>query len=198
MRIAIFHHYPYASADCCLALWQVLCQEHSIEIIGVRDVTARRLRKFDMVAFPGGMGDANRWSTLFDDAYEMQRYISGGGKYLGICMGAYWAVNFGLLPNTSVSRYIECGEIHRSYATVANVIWRGIPERMYFWDGPVFDKAEEVIATYANGMPMAIREGNAVLIGCHPESQLDWFSQPYLRSSWHYGSHHRLLLDLLA
>jgi hypothetical protein len=69
---------------------------------------------------------------------------------------------------------------------------------MYFWDGPVFDKAEEVIATYANGMPMAIREGNAVLIGCHPESQLDWFSQPYLRSSWHYGSHHRLLLDLLA
>ena len=65
---------------------------------------------------------------------------------------------------------------------------------MFFWDGPVFSgEVGQVVATYENGDPMAIIRGRVGLIGCHPESQADWYGKKYLRGRFHGGMHGQLL-----
>lgn len=195
MRVGIFHREPVAAADCCLALWKVLGSECSIRILTAEDITYRRIRSLQIVAFPGGIGDAGLWSQIFSKRPdEVSRYVERGGRYLGVCMGAYWAADFGLLGNASVRRYVTVGEIKRSFPTTARVVWNGQPERMYFWDGPTFEGGfDRVIATYANGFPMAVIHGRVGLIGCHPESQTDWYAPRHLKRQWHGGAHHELL-----
>ena len=70
---------------------------------------------------------------------------------------------------------------------------------MYFYDGAAFIgdlKQSKIIATYANNDAMAIIQDRVGLIGCHPESQLDWYDGK-LRRFWHKEEHHKLLLDFV-
>jgi hypothetical protein len=69
---------------------------------------------------------------------------------------------------------------------------------MFWYDGcaligqGVFD----TVATYANGDPMAIIQGNLGLIGCHPESEKHWYEDyTWMRNHWHNREHHKLLLE---
>jgi len=79
------------------------------------------------------------------------------------------------------------------------VSWMGEAERMYFYDGPTFIGGEyEEVATYANGDPMAIVQGQIGLIGCHPESEQSWYWKKYMQPQWHNGTHHQLLLRFVA
>ena len=130
-------------------------------------------------------------------------FRANGGRYLGICMGAYWAGHhyFGYLKNLRAEQYIKRPrtDIRRSFSTTVPVTWEGRPDRMFFYDGCalVGDAAgSEVVATYANGDPMAVIQDRIGVIGCHPESTRHWFphSKKYLRSHWHEGRHHKLLL----
>jgi len=130
----------------------------------------------------------------------LAEYVEAGGKYIGICMGAYWAGPwyFDLLEGIDVVQYIKrpYAEIKRSYATVANVVWDDESENVFFYDGCTFigkNEAFETVAWYANGDPMAIVQGNIGLIGCHPESQRHWYDRKYLRKHWHEKKHHALL-----
>jgi hypothetical protein len=71
---------------------------------------------------------------------------------------------------------------------------------MYFYDGCAFvskPHKQKTIATYANGDPMAIIQKRIGLIGCHPESSLSWYRQPYLKDHWHEFRHHQLLLNFV-
>ena len=75
---------------------------------------------------------------------------------------------------------------------------------MFFYDGGVIvpnnDPPEpyKVKATYQNGMPMAIIQGNVGVIGCHPESQAHWYeSYSWMKDHYHNGSHHKLLLNFV-
>jgi glutamine amidotransferase-like uncharacterized protein len=46
----------------------------------------------DMVVFPGGFGDSDSYDTILKNNKDVVvDYVKKGGKYLGICMGAYWA-----------------------------------------------------------------------------------------------------------
>ena len=69
---------------------------------------------------------------------------------------------------------------------------------MFFWDGPVFRGPGEVVARYANGEAMAVRAGRVCLIGCHPESQENWYGRKYLRAHWHRGTHWELLREFAS
>ena len=72
----------------------------------------------------------------------------------------------------------------------------GTREKMFFWDGPVFSgNVGEVVARYGNMGVMALRHGKIGLIGCHPESQEDWYTKKYMRVRWHQGRHWALLQD---
>ena len=197
--IGLFHKHPHASAECCIGMIRALSKSFRVELLGPKECTYRRMKSMQIVAFPGGVGEADDWSQIFHNAVaDVRLFVQKGGVYLGVCMGAYWAgpKYFDLLSGVTVDQYIGKGEIRRSYRTVAKVLWNGQPETMFFWDGPTFTGSDfETVATYANGLPMAIRQGRVGLIGCHPESEESWYAPKYLQKHWHGGRHHALLRD---
>ena len=158
----------------------------------------------DLVVFPGGDGEATAFrSILKANLPDVRSYMLRGGKYLGICMGAYWADTyyFNLLKSTRCVQYIKRprADIRSSYGTTAPVQWRGKEQRMYFYDGPTFLGGNfDTIATYANGDPMAIVQGSVGLVGCHLESQAHWYSKKYMQPQWHATKHHALLWQFVA
>ena len=204
-RLALFQHEPYCSRDCCAGIISALSSCHEVTILGLRDLKRYFLEQFDMVIFPGGRGEASHFHTLFRHHEELIRsYIKNGGRYLGICMGAYWADEqyFNLLQDLRCAQYITRphAEIRRSYPTLARINWQSQMQTMYFFDGCTFtgDLSHcEVIARYANGDPMAIIQRNIGVIGCHPESEAHWYHSKAMKNAWHEFRHHQLLLDFV-
>lgn len=206
-RIALFHHQPECSIECCNGMIRALSPQYEIKLFTVHDDLNEVLNDVGMVAFPGGIGDSERYFDFFNRrrTNAIFSFLENGGKYLGICMGAYWAGPryFDLLDNLDAVQYIKrpTAEIRRSYGTVADVEWLGQKEKMFFYDGCTFTGTGyyDTIAKYANDEPMAIIQGNVGIIGCHPESEEFWYEEPYqyLDGYWHNGKHHELLLDFV-
>ena len=157
----------------------------------------------DMIVIPGGFGDADSYNNLFKhNISAVQKFIQSGGRYLGICMGAYWAGlhYLNILDSVDAVQYIRRPgtDTHRPHAKAMDVIWRGRPERMFFYDGCalVGDHSKfETVATYANGDAMAIVQNRIGLIGCHPEADKFWYdSYSWMRRHW-TGGHHLILQE---
>ena len=211
-RIALFNHHPECSDQCCFGVMRALSPKYEIKIFRVDDDLDEVLNDVDGVVFPGGIGDSDSYHDFFtrSKANKIAAFLSRGGRYIGICMGAYWAGSryFDLLDNVDAVQYIkrETAEIRRSYGTVAQVKWnRHKPDQstelMFFYDGCTFvgDGEYELVATYLNNNPMAIIQGNIGLIGCHPESEEFWYDKPYqyINKYWHDCRHHKLLLNFV-
>ena len=177
-----------------------LSPAHNIKLFTKHKVEDDFFDDVDLVVFPGGQGDASAYGHLLRVNHDdIKAFLQRGGKYLGVCMGAYWAdpYYFDLLNETRVVQHIRRpnAEIRSSYATTAAVRWCGEEHRMYFYDGPTFIGGEfEVIATYENGDPMAIVQDGIGLIGCHLESESSWYTKKYMQPHWHHGKHQELLL----
>jgi glutamine amidotransferase-like uncharacterized protein len=158
----------------------------------------------DIVAFPGGLGDSDSFDYLFKNNRDrITDFVHNGGRYLGICMGAYWAGRdyFDLLDNVDVEQYIKRPntDTRRPHAKNLSVIWQGKDEKMFFYDGCAFGGGQyEIIAKYMNDDPMAIIQGKLGLIGCHPESQPHWYnSYSWMKGHYHGGEQHKLLLNFV-
>ena len=208
--IALFSHHPECSDQCVSGMITALSPHYKVRVWGIADNLDNVLSQSDCVAFPGGIGDSDSFYRFFKRRHgnAIEQFISNGGRYLGICMGQYWAGSeyFDLLRGYDVVQYIKqpTAEIKRSYATVAEVtVDTGSWKNMFFYDGGVIIPRGEtsickVKARYQNGMPMAIIQGNVGIIGCHPESEESWYDlYPYLKDEYHYGNHHRWLLDFV-
>jgi len=203
-NIAIFKHDPECSHECVDGMVEALSGDFHIKVFGEEQLEIGILSNTDIVAFPGGIGDAARYYDFFKrrEGNLIADFVAGGGKYLGVCMGAYWAGRdyFDLLDGFSPVQYIKRpnSDVKRSYGTVAKVSWNGNPHNMFFYDGCTFvgEGRCQIHARYANDDPMAIIQGRIGLIGCHPESRQNWFEQfPYIKKHWHGGAHHELLLS---
>lgn len=192
------------SVDSVNGVMQALAPHHPIKIFSKHRVRDGFFDDVGLVVFPGGEGEASAFSHLLKaNGPAIQQFLQRGGKYLGICMGAYWADAhyFDILKQTRVVQYIKRprADIKSSYGTTAPVLWRGQSARMYFYDGPTFLHGNfDTIATYANGDPMAIVQGGIGLIGCHLESQAHWYSKKYMQPHWHQEQHHALLVQFVA
>jgi len=206
--IALFINHPECSQDCCDGMIQSLGQDYNIKLFRVNECNSETLSSVDMVAFPGGIGDASSYDKFFRRKAQnaVADYVQQGGRYLGICMGAYWAGSyyFDILDNVDAVQYIRqpTSDIKRSYSTIASINWNNQSEDMFFYDGCalVGDTSKfKTIATYANGDAMAIIQNRIGLIGCHPESQEYWYKEPrqYINQYWHQGKHHSLLLEFV-
>ena len=207
--IALFLHHPFCSKDCVDAMTTALSQKYDIKTFTANEITDPHF--FDgvsVIAFPGGIGDSDSCYKLFTrrTGNRIAKFIEDGGRYLGICMGAYWADQwyFDIIEDVRAVQYIKRpnADIRRSYGTVASVDWKGQQEKMYFYDGCALigDESQfKTIARYANGDPMAIIKGRIGLIGCHPEAQLYWYEKPwqYINKYWNGGKHHNLLLNFV-
>jgi hypothetical protein len=157
----------------------------------------------DMIAVPGGFGDADSYDILFkNNAQAVRGFVRQGGRYLGICMGAYWAGPhyLNILDSVDAVQYIRQPgtDTRRPHAKAIDVTWLGNPDRMFFYDGCalVGDQSKfTTVATYANDDAMAIRQNRIGLIGCHPEAEQFWYNDySWMRRHWS-GGHHALLVE---
>lgn len=201
--IALFICDPRCSVQSANGITQALGDYYRFKIFSKNAVEDDFFDGVDMVAFPGGFGDADSFRTILKpNKKRIVEFVQDGGKYLGICMGAYWAGShyFDILEGVDAVQYLKRPgtDTRRPHAKNIAINWQGEPTNMFWYDGCalVGPGRYRTVATYANGDAMAIYQKNIGLIGCHPESERFWFdSYSWMRPHWHHREHHRLLLD---
>lgn len=203
--IGVYVHHPVADPECANALAVILAAKYKVIHITHRTLDATMLKDIDCLAFPGGLGDSDVFDqVLLDRKTVVQDYMKNGGRYLGICMGAYFAGSnyFDILDGVDTVRYIKRpgADVSRQDETISLISWNNKPHNMYFFDGCAIVgdiRKLKTIATYRNGDPMAAIQGRVGMIGCHPESLEYWYEEAKMMSYWHHGVHHRLLTDFV-
>ena len=203
--IAIFIHDPYCETACALGMIDSLVRDFDVRTFGIDNFNIEFLKTVDAVCFPGGMGDASDfWNIFTEDHIDALHTFIGvyNGKYFGICMGAYWAGSdyFDITVDLTIDQYIERSTSDITYdgPTVADVTWLDNLNYMYFYDGcAILGDNIDVYATYANGDPMAVIQGNIGLIGCHPEAQLNWYTEGELPEYYYDLRHAQLMSNFL-
>lgn len=204
--IALFVHDPKCSVQSANGIMRALSSHYRFKIFGKNPLEDVFFDDVDMIAVPGGIGDSESFHYLLRNSGDLIRqFVSKGGKYLGICMGAYWAGSYYLnvLDNVDAVQYIKQPgtDTRRPHAKAINVVWNGVQDKMFFYDGCalVGDATKfTTVATYANGDAMAIVQNNIGLIGCHPESEQFWYDgYSWLKGKYHQDQHHALLLEFV-
>ena len=204
-KIALFVCDPKCSVQSSNGVMNALSSHYNFKLFSKNEVEEGFFDDVDMVVFPGGIGDSDSYDTILKNNKDVVvDFVTRGGKYLGICMGAYWAGKdyFDILDDVDSLQYIKRPntDTRRPHAKNIKVNWQGNDTTMFFYDGcaMVGDGHYETIATYANGDAMAIIQKNIGLIGCHPESQQFWYdSYSWLKDKYHNGTQHKLLLDFV-
>lgn len=199
-KIALFVHQPRCSVQSVNGIINALSPYYTFKIFTRHELERDFFADVDIVCFPGGIGDSDTFDRLLRiNGSPVRNYIADGGRYLGICMGAYWADTdyFGLLNNLRVVQYIKrpTACTRRPHAKYMPVTWNAHQTRMYFYDGCTYvGSGYETIASYSNGDPMAVIQDRIGLIGCHPEAEQHWYeSYSWMRRHWDGGKYDYLL-----
>ena len=202
--IALFVADPHCSVQSANGIITALGKDYIFKLFSKNEMEDGFFDSIDIVAVPGGFGDASSFDRLFRaNQNRVKEFVAQGGKYLGICMGAYWAGSYYLdiLENVDAVQYITQPntDTRRPHAKDISIRWQGHPDRMFFYDGCALigDTSKfDTIATYANGDAMAVIQNNIGLIGCHPEAEQFWYNS-YTWMKGKYVSKHDLLLDFV-
>ena len=204
--IALFVSDPFCSVQSSNGVIHALGQDYNFKIFSKNEVESVFFDNVDLIAVPGGIGDASSFDNLFQyNGDRVKEFVKKGGAYLGICMGAYWAGKnyFNILNEVDAVQYITQPntDTRRPHAKDIDIKWNGHPDRMFFYDGCALvgnKKKFKTVATYANGDAMAIMQGRIGLIGCHPESEKFWYDgYSWMQGKYHNEDHHKLLLDFV-
>jgi len=203
--IALFLYDPKCSIQSGNGIIKALRNNYNFKIFGINELEDTFFDDVDIVAVPGGFGDASSFDQAFKyNGNRIKQFIADGGYYLGICMGAYWAGKhyFNILDGVDAVQYITQPntDTRRPHAKNIKINWNGINTEMFFYDGCalVGNGKHNTIATYANRDAMAIIQNRIGLIGCHPESEQFWYnSYTWMKGKYHLGQHHELLLDFV-
>ena len=108
-KIALFLHQPKCSVQSVNGIMTALSSHYSFKIFTRHEVERDFFDDVDCVCIPGGIGDADSFDYLFSENGDtVKQFVRGGGKYLGICMGAYWAEHhyLDLLKDIGAEQYI--------------------------------------------------------------------------------------------
>jgi len=203
--IALFLYDPKCSVQSGNGIIKALGDEYNFKIFGINELEDDFFNGVDIVAVPGGFGDASSFDRAFKyNGARIKQFIADGGYYLGICMGAYWAGQhyFDILDKVDAVQYLRQPntDTRRPHAKNIRIEWLGEPMAMFWYDGCAFTGSGyyDTIAKYANDDPMAIIQNRIGLIGAHPESEKFWYdSYSWMKGKYHNGQHHTLLLDFV-
>ena len=163
-------------------------------------VTALRTLNPSLYVQPGGGDDMGvAWAAVGPNKEALCDWIRNGGKYLGICMGAFLSGQGGddddfkgyeLITEAGwdTSDYIETegADVSDMDQTLVTVEWEGASKKIFFQGGPSFVPLEEgvepsgeVVARYSNGDAAAIvvpfGAGMIAVTGPHPEAVESWY-----------------------
>ena len=205
--IALFVCDPKCSVQSSNGVMKALSGNYNFKLFSKNEVEEGFFDDVEMVAFPGGFGDSDSYDTILKNNKDVVvDFVTRGGKYLGICMGAYWAGKdyFNILDKVDAIQYIKQPNTctRRPHAKNMPIMWKNQSYDMFFYDGCALVGNEnspyQTFATYSNGDNMAIIQNRIGLIGCHPESEQFWYdSYSWLKGKYHQGVHHTLLLDFV-
>jgi glutamine amidotransferase PdxT len=204
--IALFLYDPKCSVQSGNGVIKALQSDYNFKIFSINPLEDNFFDDVDMIVVPGGFGDASTFDRAFKHIKDrVKSFVQNGGKYLGICMGAYWAGKhyFDILDSVDAVQYLAQPntDTRRPHAKNISITWQGNPMNMFWYDGCALvgnTNKFTTIATYANGDAMAIVQNNIGLIGCHPESERFWYdSYTWMTGKYHNGEHHSLLLDFV-
>ena len=137
--IALFVHQPKCSIQSGNGIINALDQYYRFKIFTRHDVEKDFFDDVDIIAVPGGIGDADSYKYLLQKEHTrtIRRFVENGGRYLGICMGAYWAGSnyLNILDSVDAVQYITrpATDTRRPHAKHLPVSWRGTPTHMYFY-----------------------------------------------------------------
>lgn len=193
--VALVYRGPASVPGCPEAVAALLrCSRWDFDIhyVGPRERTqlsAAALRGSALYVQPGGGQLRRAYRTLRRAAPLLRAHVSSGGRYLGVCLGAYLAgrtPGFALLPGDT-DRYIGSpgATITTDRDTVIDLTWDGTSREIFFQDGPWFDLDRrrgpaDVLAVYDNALPAAVvapyGRGAVGAVGPHPEATADWFT----------------------
>ena len=216
----VYTDHPMCSMDCADAVCDVLNSSglYDARMIGPDSYpriafNQDNIEHADCIVMPGGWGDSDQFDeTLYKSSKMIESYVKKGGRYLGICMGAFFAGHhyFDILTNAKAVQYIKRknSTTKRDNHDVVGLNWQGEHHDMYFHDGAAFipvDMKEipaNIIAYYKNGdvaaMIQKYKKGKVGVIGPHPEAQKWWFySQTCIKDRWKDCIKHDLLLDFV-
>jgi len=201
--IALFLHQPKCSVQSANGIFRALSGNYNFKIFTRHELEDDFFDDVDLVCVPGGVGDSDSYDILMKiNGQRIRNFVAGGGYYLGICMGAYWADTdyLGLLTDVRVQQYIRhpTACTRRPHAKHMPVTWNSQKLGMYFYDGCTFSGSNfATVARYPNMMPMAIIQDRVGLIGCHPEADKHWYTvYSWMCNKWH-GGQHQLLLEFV-
>ena len=202
--IALFIHDPKCSVQSGNGIIKALNSKYEFKIFSKNELEDDFFDDVQLIAVPGGFGDSDSYDRLLSHNSErVVDFVKNCGHYLGICMGAYWAGKhyFNILGDVDVEQYIKRPntDTKRPHAKNMPIIWNGVDDNMFFYDGCAFGPGQyDIVAKYINDDPMAIIKGRIGLIGCHPESQLHWYeSYSWMKGKYHNGRHHTQLLEFV-
>jgi hypothetical protein len=199
--IALFIYDPKCSVQSGNGIIRALQSHYNFKIFGKNELEKVFFDDVDMIVVPGGLGDASSYETAFRyNAQPVRDFVAQGGRYLGICMGAYWAGShyLNVLDSVDAVQYLKRpgADTRRPHAKHMSVNWRGQPDHMFWYDGCalVGDNTKfETVATYVNGDAMAIVQNRIGLIGCHPEADKFWYDgYSWMRRHWTGNRHAQL------
>lgn len=153
------------------------------------DITDKTLSKYDIYVQPGGGQDiSGAFNSIGDERAEaIRNYVDRGGRYIGLCMGAYLAGGsfIALIDDDPDSEVRRPGFPVKNIKDASVIVdWLGKQENIFYQDGPYLlpknsDPKYKKIASYENGDLAIARysygRGLVILTGPHPEANNAWF-----------------------
>ncbi|CAF0952595.1 unnamed protein product [Adineta steineri] len=198
--IALIYRGPATTEDCPEAVAALLQDTYQVIYVGPQeevDVNETSLSTAKLYVQPGGDDLEESWPHVCKYAPAIRKYVKNGGRYLGICLGAYLAGSepgFDLLPGSGdTNQYITSKDavVTSEIDTVVPLLWRQKLRHVYFQDGTRFDLDQtaaptEILATYMNGeIAAAVQhfgKGRVGMIGPHPEADEEWYATHSLKN----------------
>lgn len=192
--VALVYRGPAGCDGCSEAVAHALRtadDEWDVRFVGPddEDLSPAALESASLYAQPGGEGTVRAaFGYVEDDADALTAWVADGGRYVGFCMGGYFAgfdPGYGMLPGDSGQLIAEPGaEVTDEADTTITVDWGGETRTLYFQDGPYFvvddETGVDVLATYVStgeiaAMVAPYGEGRVGVVGPHPEATQDWY-----------------------
>lgn len=153
-------------------------------------LTRENLRGVELYAQPGGGGSVDRAEKRLGSqgSKTIKSYVSGGGSYVGFCMGAYLAGSdpgLGMLSPGNTGRYIHTrgASVRSTRDAVIPISWEG-GRRYHFAQDPSYIipsgvRGERVLSRFTNGKVNALirpyGKGGVGVVGTHPEANRSWY-----------------------
>jgi len=201
LPIAVVYNGKGACPEQCASSIAAIARQVGLQVkyVNHKTLSPAVLQGASVYIQPGGEALEVLDSLRPEQLQAIRDYIFSGGRYLGICAGAFLAdtyvdtektrLGLGILPGETIDYFPVqpmpkelIVETHWTESLLPGI--RG-SRQMYFSDGAGFVLSQpeltlEVLSAYADGVPSTVRfvhgRGKVALTGVHPEAPKKWWN----------------------